>query len=98
MFTGDPGDPPLSILANFTESPKALFFSVTVFGNQAMFDIDEDVGELAVAPSRLVVTVNGAASFTPVNSRRDSRASHRASAWHRFERNCDKARKKLKKP
>lgn len=37
---------------------------MTVFGNQAMFDIDEDVGELAVAPSRLVVTVNGAASFT----------------------------------
>jgi hypothetical protein len=35
-----------------------------VFGDQAMFDIDGDVGELAVAVSRLDVTVNCAASFT----------------------------------
>lgn len=61
LFTGALGGPPVSISLNFTESTV---FSVTVFGNQSMFDMDQDVGELAPPRSTLVVTVNGAASFT----------------------------------
>lgn len=61
LFTGALGGPPLSISLNFTESTV---FSVTVFGSQTMFDTGEDIGELAPPRSRLVVTVNGAASFT----------------------------------
>jgi hypothetical protein len=61
VFTGELGGPPVSIVANFTENTV---FSLTAFGNQSIFDIDEDVGEIAVAVSRLVITINGAASFT----------------------------------
>ena len=61
VFTGELGGPPISISATFTETTV---FSLTAFGNQAMFDIDEEEGELATAVSRLVITINGAASFT----------------------------------
>ena len=61
VFTGELGGPPISILATFTETTV---FSLTAFGNQAMFDIDEEEGEFATAVSRLTITINGAASFT----------------------------------
>jgi hypothetical protein len=62
LFTGALGGPPLSISLNFTESTV---FSVTVFGSQTLFfETGEDVGELAPPRSRLIVTINGAATFT----------------------------------
>jgi PEP-CTERM motif-containing protein len=60
VFTGELGGPPISISATFTQTTV---FSLTAFGNQAMFDIDEEEGEFATAVSRLTITINGAASF-----------------------------------
>lgn len=61
VFTGELGGPLISISATFSETTV---FSLTAFGDQAIFDIDEEEGEIATAVSRLTITINGAASFT----------------------------------
>ena len=62
LFTGALGGPPVSVSFNFTESSV---FSVTAFGTQSMFILSgPDIGELSPPHSTLVVTINGAATFT----------------------------------